>query len=242
MPTDLKPQPEMESAWANASLWDREYEVSRAIPSSHRTEISHTFRHLRCQMQIRPGLVVLDAGSGTGRHALHLARAGCQVDAVDISTVALQVLSDRWERMVGASVAGSVQPICSELSARSLPDRRYDLIVDSYVSCHLLSQEDRNDYLDALCSLLSPDGVLYTSAMGVDDEYYSAHVVSQRGRDTIALDPMNGIRKRLQPKSTFREGLSEVAVPQHSVAESFSDAVAGVATRRQVLAALLTRH
>ncbi|MBW8687027.1 class I SAM-dependent methyltransferase [Chitinophaga rhizophila] len=71
-----------------------------------------------------PGLA-LDLAAGTGRHTRHLAEAGWNVCAVDISDVAMEQLS-------AASSALQVQTVCADLSGYTLPPATYDLIVLYY--------------------------------------------------------------------------------------------------------------
>ena len=225
------------SAWSDADLWDREYSELCAIPSSYRTSPSHSFRRLEAVLKPFPGASVLDAGSGTGRHALYLARQGCFVHAVDASGAACEVLRDR---------AGSVDDLRRRITVEQAhlevdapPDARYDIVIDSYVSCHLLNDDARRCYLSGLRRLLRPGGALYTACMGADDEYYAAHATDPAGPFSIATDPLNGVAKLLQPRLLFRDGLSEFSRVEAVTTERFDDVVAGQTYGREVLAAVV---
>lgn len=65
----------------------------------------------------------LDVATGTGRNALHLAEAGFDVDAVDISEVAVQRGRDEAERR-GLDIAWTV----GDLDEDPLPPDAYDVI------------------------------------------------------------------------------------------------------------------
>ncbi len=78
----------------------------------------------------------LDVGCGAGRNSLFLAAAGYQVDAVDISQVAL----DR-ARQTADSNGLSVEWIQADLDVDALPEGPYDLIVMvRFVNQPLISQ------------------------------------------------------------------------------------------------------
>ena len=77
--------------------------------------------------QLRPGRA-LDLACGTGRHALHLARLGWQVTAVDISPEAIR------ELLAAAEPGLAIDARVADLEARQFiiePDA-YDLICDFY--------------------------------------------------------------------------------------------------------------
>jgi len=87
----------------------------------------------------------LDVACGAGRNALHLAASGYEVDAIDISGVAL-------ERLRESARSQDLNVNCTEgdLESDPLPDGRYDLIVMvRYTSTALISR---------LLPLLADDG------------------------------------------------------------------------------------
>ncbi|MFL2546110.1 MAG: methyltransferase domain-containing protein [Candidatus Rariloculaceae bacterium] len=78
----------------------------------------------------------LDVACGIGRNALYLAEAGYAVDAIDISSVALQRLQDSVQ-------ARGLTINCTEVDLESgpLPDETYDLIVlVRYTSASLIAR------------------------------------------------------------------------------------------------------
>ncbi len=90
----------------------------------------------------------LDLASGLGANALLLARQGLSVQAIDISTVALQRLQCEAEKQA-LPIATSVQ----DIESYSLPVQSYDVIV---VSRFL----DRS-VCNAIMESLKPDGLLF---------------------------------------------------------------------------------
>jgi len=226
-----------DSAWGDGVRWDREYLELRGIPSSHRLEPSRAFKRLRSFLPTARNATVLDAGAGTGRHALFLAERGALVTAVDASGAACDALRQRLAARSGLD--GSVRVEQAVVGPGNLPDDSYDVIIDSYVSCHLLTDEDRLAYLQKLLTRLRPGGRLYTACMGRDDRYYRNHVLVQRPGPVVARDPLNKISKLLQPRRSFGSILRGLAPVVATTTESFDDDVAGGQYQRQVLAAVL---
>ena len=84
----------------------------------------------------RPGLRVLDLGSGVGRNAIACARElpGCSVECVDILPVAIEKLLENAEKMgVGDSIRGITAPV----DGFEIERNRYDLILAASVLEHL---------------------------------------------------------------------------------------------------------
>jgi SAM-dependent methyltransferase len=114
---------------------------------------------------IAPGRA-LDLGCGPGRNALYLASHGFEVDAVDLSPIAIAWAQDR-AREAGADIGfrcGDAFALCATaprataLRAADLGGQ-YDLIVDSGFFHHLAPHR-RVSYLDLLDRLLAPGGHL----------------------------------------------------------------------------------
>ena len=103
---------------ADRKKWDTRYRAgeygSRTHPSTLLTEWVPTLTRGRA----------LDVASGIGRNALYLAKLGFEVDAIDISTAALDRLSD-----TAKSQGVNVTCIQADLDAADLPADSYDLIV-----------------------------------------------------------------------------------------------------------------
>lgn len=223
--------------WGDAAAWNREYAEVRSIPSSHRVRASRAFRRLEPALSVDRARV-LDLGAGTGRHAVHLARRGARVLAVDVSDIACEVLRERVRQ---AGCAGSVSVEHGRIGLDALPSERFDLIVDSYATCHILTTEARIGLLRALVGLLRPGGVLYTAGMGAGDAFYAPIACDATSRDgPVAVDPHNGIAKLLQPPGTEAADARNVGRLVATTTERFVDRVATVPYRREVRASLLT--
>lgn len=75
---------------------------------------------VRFYSQITPARV-LDIAAGTGKNALFLGEKGFEVDAVDISDVAMDALAGRHPR---------VHALCRDLDKYDIPAKRYRLILN----------------------------------------------------------------------------------------------------------------
>lgn len=102
---------------------------------------------------VRPGAAILDAGCGTGRYAIELARRGYAVHGIDLSPelidVARQSMSDGLR-----SVSFAVGDIAA------LDGRRYDAILCRGVLNDLVEDDRRDAVFEAFAALLRPGGVL----------------------------------------------------------------------------------
>ncbi|GGZ49682.1 hypothetical protein GCM10010387_49940 [Streptomyces inusitatus] len=108
------------------------------------------------------GLRVLDLGSGTGRHAAHLARLGARVDAVEASPTQHERSAAHYGALPGLRLIHA--DAVTHLSGESEP---YDLVC----AVHALSYIDPHRLLPALATALRPGGrlvfsVLHTNSAG----------------------------------------------------------------------------
>lgn len=215
--------------------WSREYESHRSIPSSAHLEPSRALKMLLAIVRWRDGLSVLDAGCGRGRNALYLAAKGCDVLAVDLYEEGLRCLrreaaSRGLEKRIRVRRA-------SILSPGSFGDERFDLILDAYVSCHLLPDE-MVAYLRDLRTHLTEDGLLLTFQFSSDDEFYASNVESGLEDCLTARDSTNQIRKTMYSEPQLKMALkqTELAVPYFAKFQ-FDDVVQGRSWRRSMFVA-----
>ncbi len=99
---------------------------------------------------------VLDAGCGTGEHALYFAAAGYDVVGVDVVPAAI----DR--AVAKAAARGLANPprfVVADIleQPQTLADRTFDTVVDMGLF-HTLSDEERSTWRAVLGSLLAPGG------------------------------------------------------------------------------------
>ncbi len=108
-------------------------------------------------------LRILDVGSGQGRNALHLARQGHQVTAVDSSRTATRALYETAE-----NEGLPIQVACKDISQYPLNGQSYDVVLTISVLCHLdpgVIEEVAARMTEALC----PGGLLVAEEFTPDD-------------------------------------------------------------------------
>ncbi|MGK5446739.1 class I SAM-dependent methyltransferase [Streptomyces radiopugnans] len=163
------------------NFWDRFYaDRSRPVPFFVAKPDENLAAYLD-QGLIAPGRA-LDLGCGAGRNALFLASRGFEVDAVDLSPMAVAWGEDR-AREVGVDV----RFLCGDaftLAATELSGP-YDLVVDS--GCfHHLPPHRRISYLSLLDRVLAPGGHLALTSFaagegGMGSELADADLYRKRG-------------------------------------------------------------
>lgn len=99
------------------STWDRRYASGDYVPRSHPTPFLLTW------LDRIPVGRALDVATGAGRNALALAHAGFTVDAIDISSVAIDMARTEAERR-----ELDVNWIVDDLDTTAFRDVAYDLI------------------------------------------------------------------------------------------------------------------
>jgi ubiquinone/menaquinone biosynthesis C-methylase UbiE len=96
------------------------------------------------------GLTVADVGTGTGRHALRMARAGARVMAIDFS---LGMMARAREKP-GAERIGF---LCADCSALPLRDAVFDRVISGLVVEHITALDS---YFSELARICRPDGFI----------------------------------------------------------------------------------
>jgi SAM-dependent methyltransferase len=100
---------------------------------------------------VRPGRA-LDLGCGFGRNAVHMARHGFHVDAVDHSETALA-----WGREAAQQAGVQVGFVRSDVFELQLPEAAYDLVYDG--GCfHHIAPHRRAQYVALVARALKPGG------------------------------------------------------------------------------------
>jgi SAM-dependent methyltransferase len=98
---------------------------------------------------------VLDAGCGTGEHALLAASRGARVTGVDLAETAIRRAQEKAaERGLEATFASG------DILAMALPPQGFDVVMDSGLF-HVFVDEARARYVDVLRHVLRPGGTCY---------------------------------------------------------------------------------
>lgn len=98
---------------------------------------------------------VLDAGCGTGEHALLAAALGCEATGVDLSEAAL-----KRARAKAAERGLAARFVRCDLFELAALGGRFDVVLDSLVF-HGFHGQQRARYLDCVASVLEPGGRMF---------------------------------------------------------------------------------
>lgn len=103
--------------------WDRKYtEESALLMPRRESDILSKYASKA------PNKLALDIACGTGRNTLYLAKEGFEIDALDISAVALQELSQHMKKVTDID---KIHTKLIDLELYEPPSLRYGLIVQS---------------------------------------------------------------------------------------------------------------
>ncbi|MGH9160574.1 MAG: class I SAM-dependent methyltransferase [Vicinamibacteraceae bacterium] len=172
-----------EYAWAFDLLIDRP--VSRECATIGKWLADHS---------VFAGARLLDAGCGTGRYAIELARRGYVVQGIDVSP---ELIAEARQAIARASGAVS----CSVGDILMLSSARYDAILCRGVLNDVLDDHARQDVLASFARALRPAGVLVldvreweaTARRKAREPLFTKSVPTDRGRLTFTsvtkIDP-----------------------------------------------------
>ncbi|MGH8996288.1 MAG: class I SAM-dependent methyltransferase [Acidimicrobiales bacterium] len=150
------------------------------------------------QVEVAPGVVAMDLGTGTGPVALRLAAQGADVVAVDVSPSMIGRLLEKAERLGLSGVKGKATPI-EQLCE---PPDAYDLVVSNY-ALHHLRDADKARLVRSAFGWLRPGGQLLISDMmfGRGATAADRRIITQKVR-TLAARGLPGFWRIL--KNSFR--------------------------------------
>jgi SAM-dependent methyltransferase len=133
------------------SMWDAAYVEDSAPWDIGRPQMAWV--RLADAGEITPP--VLDAGCGTGEHALLFAERGLDVLGIDVSATAISRARAKAEHR-----GLDAEFVVGDVLALDRLNRSFRTIVDSGVF-HLFDDTDRHRYVASLASAMEPDGVLH---------------------------------------------------------------------------------
>ncbi|WP_051217648.1 class I SAM-dependent methyltransferase [Paenibacillus assamensis] len=133
--------------------WNTFYsDRSKAIPFFVNAPDENLVQYVH-QRQLPAAGRVLELGCGPGRNAIYLAKQGYEVDAVDLSSEALQWAKDRAQQQ-----QVDVNFICRNIFELDIEEAAYDIIYDS--GCmHHIAPHRRIDYVRLVNRALKSGGM-----------------------------------------------------------------------------------
>lgn len=128
----------------------------------------------------RPGNRVLDIGGGPGRYSLWLARQGCEVTLLDLSSGNV-----RFAQNKAAAQNLSLKAVVGDArTADQTVAGQFDCVLLMGPLYHLLEENDRMKAVQASLRLLKPGGVLFVSFISV----FSGMIYAMKFDPAIILD------------------------------------------------------
>ena len=111
----------------------------------------------------------LDIGCGTGNYSLYLAMNGFDVTGVDVSESAIAIAKSKASQQK-YSILFKVVNILDDIS---LIDDSFEFVNEWMILHHILPQ-DRNQYLNNVCSLLKPGGKYLSVSFSEADKQFGS--------------------------------------------------------------------
>lgn len=216
-----------------AAMWDNEYEKARSLPSTWLANPSRCLSQLDSLLRWPGEFSVLDIGSGNGRHSLHFARMGARVHALEVSGRAIEISS---ELLASHSISSRVK-LHHGSALESLPtaESGFDLVLDSYMSCHILAPKERAQLLLKIHNVLAPDGIFVSLGVSLDDSFYAPHAGLAKNGCAHVCDPITGIDKLLTTEQFVVSELSGLFDVEKAGRVEMTDPMSGVEFRKEAI-------
>lgn len=145
---------------------------------------------------------VLDLGSGTGRNANYLAKEGAQVTGLETSAEAIKIARER-----AAKLEINVKYFKGSIGKTyPLDNDSVDLTIDVFTS-HLLTEEEREIYLNEVARVLKPGGLFFVKTMAKEGDANAQSLLRSspgKEKDTYILPELN-IQERVFSEADFRD-------------------------------------
>jgi len=117
-----------------------------------------TWRYLEPYVPVSPDALVLDAGGGTGRWAMRMAKKGCRVVLLDISDGMLNVAN---EKIAGESLEQRIDVRKGDIRELSFDEETFDMVLCEHA---LFLFKDQDQVLDQLARVLKKKAPIIVSA------------------------------------------------------------------------------
>jgi tellurite methyltransferase len=128
--------------------WDKKYQETTSLLKDREPS-----KNLKKIVEKTKGKKALDVASGAGRNSIYLANNGFDVESLDISSVALDILNNKGFKNISCKLV--------DLDEYEIPKNNYDLIV-------MTNFLDRN-LIPKLSNALKIDGVLFIETYMEDE-------------------------------------------------------------------------
>lgn len=188
---------------AQASVWEKEYQQPQLLTkkAEPQTDLKNFLKFLRkyCSVNLE-NLKVLDLGSGTGRNANYLAKQGCSVEGLELSSTAVNLARTRAKELgldVNYQLASFGEPL-------SYADDSFDLCVD-IMSSNSLNEAERKIYLNETARVIKPKGYFFVKGLCKDGDKNAKNLLNNHpGPETDTYINMDmGLIERVFTRQDF---------------------------------------
>ncbi|WP_312431099.1 class I SAM-dependent methyltransferase [Lacrimispora sp.] len=175
-------------------------EDRRLVPKHGSVEFLTTMKYI--EKYLKSGDRVLEIGAGTGRYSHALARAGYDVDAVELVEHNIEIFKQNTQPNEKVTIA---QGNAMDLSM--LPDNAYDITLLLGPLYHLYSKEDKQQALSEAIRVTKPGGVVFAAYVIsdgclLDEGFHRGNINVAEYIQKGLLDPETFAAKS-QPKDLF---------------------------------------
>ncbi len=130
----------------------KEYDEKYKTVRNYDEEVKFITRSIK----LRPDSVILEIGTGTGEHAIRLARQCRKVVACDVSKTMLRYAEDKSKK----AGINNIEFINSGFLNNDLPDRSFDAVI-SQLALHHLPDFWKSAAINNISRVLKPEGIFY---------------------------------------------------------------------------------
>lgn len=202
-----------------SECWKNEYNKTKGIPSSYRTQPSHVvsdffYPKIADQYTTPSQAKVLDLGCGQGRNAFFFAGKGFDVSAIDIVPDNIAYM-----RQYAVAYALNIHPLCQDVT-QELPfsNQSIDIVIDIFCYKHQVDAAQRKFYRKELYRLLKDDGYYLLSLADKKDGYYGP-LLNKNMSDNRITDPVVGIDSILFDRKEIESEFSQFFVQESQTTE-----------------------
>jgi ubiquinone/menaquinone biosynthesis C-methylase UbiE len=136
--------------------YDNHNEDFRLLSRHGQVEYLTTMRYI--EKYLRPGMSVLEVGAGTGCYSITLARAGYQVDAVELMQRNIDALNSKLRGDESIVVRQG-----NALDLSSYADETFDMTLNLGPMYHLYSREDKSKALAESLRVTKKHGLIFVA-------------------------------------------------------------------------------
>lgn len=148
-------------------VWDERYKDNNRIWGDGPSELALiAVEYLHEHDLATKGLDVLDVGCGYGRDAAYVSKhLKCSVLGVDNSAETVRMAQEAYSQEFGIAFQ------CRALEGMITGEAQYDVIFAASLY-HLLEQNGRKKFVQAVAKLLKPGGLLFLSTLSPQDPHH----------------------------------------------------------------------